>query len=58
MPDRRLWEPGYAAEAARSLLLIAQTIEDALAVVRPCLDPLLDATAAGTWDPEARRWVV
>lgn len=58
VPDRRLWEPGYAAEAARALLPIAQTLEDALAIIRPCLDPLLDASAAGRWDPQARRWVV
>lgn len=55
-PDRPLWEPGYAAEAARSLLPTARTLDDALAVVRPCLDPLLAGTAAGTWDPDAGRW--
>jgi hypothetical protein len=31
VPDRMLWEPGYAAEAARSLLPIAHTLDDALA---------------------------
>jgi hypothetical protein len=57
IPDRALWEPGYAAEAARSLLPNARTLDEALAVVRPCLDPLLDRTAVGTWDPNAGRWV-
>ncbi|MGH8904267.1 MAG: nucleotidyl transferase AbiEii/AbiGii toxin family protein [Egibacteraceae bacterium] len=56
-PDRALWEPGYAAEAARSLLGIARTLEEALVVVRPCLGPLLDKTALGRWDPNAGRWV-
>jgi len=57
VPDRALWEPGYAAEAARSLLPLARRLDEALAVVRPCLDPLLDRTALGTWDPSAGRWV-
>lgn len=58
VPDTALWEPGYAAEAARSLLTIARTLDEALAVVRPCLDPLLDGTAVGTWDPHGGLWVV
>jgi hypothetical protein len=56
IPDRTLWERGYAAEAARSLLPVGRTLAEALAVVRSCVDPLLDRTAAGTWDPRARRW--
>jgi hypothetical protein len=56
VPDRALWEPGYAAEAGRSLLPIARTLEEALAVVGPFLDPLLGGNAAGTWDPNRARW--
>ena len=56
VPDRELWERGYAAEAGRSLLPIARTLDEALAFVRPCLDPLLDGTATGRWDPERRVW--
>ncbi len=56
VPDRGLWERGYAAEAERSLLPIARTLAEALAVVGPFIDPLLDGTAGGTWDPE-RGWV-
>lgn len=56
-PDDLLWGPGYAAEAARSLLPIAHSLVQALAVVGPCLDPLLDGTARGTWDPKERRWM-
>ncbi|HEX5417514.1 MAG TPA: nucleotidyl transferase AbiEii/AbiGii toxin family protein [Chloroflexota bacterium] len=56
VPDRALWEPGYAAEAGRSLLRLARTLDDALAIVGPFLDPLLDGNAAGRWDAERRRW--
>jgi hypothetical protein len=56
VPDRELWGRGYAAEAGRSLLPIARTLDDALAVVAPFLDPLLDGSARGTWDPRDRRW--
>jgi len=56
VPDRGLWEPGYAAEAGRSLLNIASTLDRALAVVRPFSDPLLDGRAVGVWDPNSGRW--
>jgi hypothetical protein len=57
VPARDLWERGYAAEAGRSLLPVARTLDEALAVVSPFLDPLLDGTAVGTWDPKQGRWV-
>ncbi len=57
VPDRDLWERGYAAEVGRSLLPVARTLDEALAVVRPFLDPLLDGTAVGPWDPKQGRWV-
>ncbi|MEN3279202.1 MAG: hypothetical protein V7607_342 [Solirubrobacteraceae bacterium] len=57
VPDRDLWERGYAAEAGRSLLPVARTLDEALAVVRPFLNPLLDGSAAGKWDPKQQRWV-
>jgi len=56
VPDRELWERGYAPEAGRSLLDTALTLDDALAIVTPFLDPLLDGTAAGAWNPRAGRW--
>ena len=56
VPDRGLWERGYAAEARRSLLLIAPTLAEALAVVRPFVDLLLAATAIGRWDPTLGHW--
>jgi hypothetical protein len=56
VPDRGLWEPGYAAEAGRSLLLTARTLDGALATVGPFLDPLAGGTARGTWHPRSARW--
>lgn len=58
VPDRALWEPGYAAEARRSLLDTAQTLDAALGVVRLLVDPLLDGTAEGSWEPSRQRWQV
>jgi hypothetical protein len=55
-PDRAMWERGYAAEARRSLLDVAQTLEEALTIARPFLDPLLNGGAAGRWDPAAGHW--
>jgi hypothetical protein len=57
VPDRELWEPGYAAEAERSLLVEAQTLEEALAIVGPFLDPPLEGRVRGRWDPESGDWV-
>jgi Nucleotidyl transferase AbiEii toxin, Type IV TA system len=56
VPDRALWESGYAAEAGRSLLPTARTLDEALATVTPFLDPLLGGTARGSWDPQNGRW--
>ena len=56
VPDRASWETGYAREAERSLLPYAKTLDDALAAVRPFIDPLLDGSARGTWDCASRRW--
>ena len=56
VPDRALWERGYAAEAGRSLLPSAHTLDEALGVVRPFVEPLLAETAAGRWDPEIGQW--
>ena len=56
VPDRAIWNRGYAAEAGRSLLSVAHTLDDALATVTPFLDPLLVGSAVGTWDPEHRQW--
>ncbi len=57
IPDRVLWESGYAAEAGRSLLKTARVLDEALAVVRPFVDPLFNGSARGIWEPAAGRWV-
>ena len=57
VPDRELWGPGYAAEARRSLLASAQTLEEALAIVAPFLDPLLTGQAHGSWEPVGGSWM-
>ncbi len=57
VPDRRVWEEGYAAEAERCLVPVPATLSEAMLVVRPFLDPLLDGTAKGTWDPIRGKWV-
>jgi Nucleotidyl transferase AbiEii toxin, Type IV TA system len=56
VPDRGMWEQGYASEAKRSLLTYATTLDEALALVRPFIDPLLDGSAAGRWDRREHRW--
>jgi len=56
VPDRPIWEAGYAAEARRSMLPDARTLDEALAVVRPFLDPVFQGTADGSWDPKRQRW--
>lgn len=56
VPDPELWIPGYAAEARRSLLPSAQTLDEALATVKPFLDPLLEGSAHGSWEPARGRW--
>jgi hypothetical protein len=56
VPDRTLWLAGYAAEAARSFLPVTRTLDEALAVVKPFLDPLLDGTATGVWAVSSRTW--
>jgi hypothetical protein len=57
VPDRALWASGYAAEAKRSLLTSAHTLDEGLAVVRPFVDPVLVGTARGTWDHKRGAWV-
>jgi hypothetical protein len=56
VPDRAMWERGYRAEADRSLLLVAHTLDEALTAVGPFADPLLDGSACGRWQPISRRW--
>ena len=54
--DRALWTPGYAAAATESLLPIAHTLDDALEVVRPSVEPPFTGTPAGRWNPATAAW--
>jgi len=56
VPDREVWKRGYEAEVARSLLEVATTLEEALDLVKPFIDPLLDGTARGRWDQRSGHW--
>jgi hypothetical protein len=56
VPDRALWEPGYRREAAESVLADAHTLDEALAIVRPFVNPLLQGTASGHWDHKRQDW--
>ncbi len=56
VPDPTTWQSGYAAEARRTLLTAGRTLDDALTIVTPFTDPLLDGTAHGRWDPQLHTW--
>ncbi len=56
VPDRELWEGGFARAARRAIGLPVATLDEALTVVRPFLDPVLHGTASGTWDPDLQAW--
>lgn len=56
VPDRDLWGSGYAAEAHRAIGLTAQSLDEALKLVSPYIDPLLENKATGSWNPEERAW--
>ena len=56
VPDRELWERGYAAEVARSFLEVALTLDEALDIVRAFLDPVLRGISVGIWSPVKREW--
>jgi Nucleotidyl transferase AbiEii toxin, Type IV TA system len=56
VPDRALWEPGYRREATESVLADAHTLDEALAIVRPFVNPLLQGTAGGRWDHKHGEW--
>jgi len=57
VPDREVWESGFARAARRAVGPPASTLDEVLALVGPFVDPVLDGTAIGTWDPELGAWV-
>jgi hypothetical protein len=56
VPDRQLWLRGYAAEARRSSDPIPATLDEAVASASQFLNPVLDGSAIGSWDPLLRDW--
>jgi nucleotidyltransferase AbiEii toxin of type IV toxin-antitoxin system len=56
VPDQRLWEVGFAAAIRKAAEPTVNNLAEALALMRAFLDPVLDGTATGQWDPAARRW--
>lgn len=58
VPDREMWRTGYAGAARKSQLRAARTLDEAVAIVSLFLDPLLDGTASGRWDPQRGEWEV
>jgi Nucleotidyl transferase AbiEii toxin, Type IV TA system len=56
--SREVWKRGYEAEAARSLLEMAPTLEEALELMARFADPLLNGSARGAWDPSAATWTL
>ena len=57
VPDRQMWEQGYRAEAHRTVGLDETSLDAALTTVAPFLNPLLDGTATGSWDPLTQTWL-
>lgn len=58
VPDREVWKRGYEAEATRSLLEVAATLEEALKLMARFANPVLDGSACGAWDPGATTWTL
>jgi len=50
------WRAGYARVARDVPGLPERDLEAVLATVRRFLDPVLDGTASGTWDPRPLTW--
>lgn len=52
----RLWVPGYEKAASDAKLTEAPTLDAAVAAIGTFVDPLLNGTAAGRWEPGRRAW--
>ena len=57
VPDRTLWEQGYSAEARRSLLNTARTVEEALAAVGAFVDPVTRRHRGRSLGPDSGEWI-
>jgi NADPH2:quinone reductase len=56
VPAVEAWESGYRSYVHVLPHLRAVPFEEALALVKALLDPVLAGRRDGTWQPEARRW--
>ena len=56
IPDLDHWSRHYPIEARRVRGLTEQTLGDAVSIVRIFVDPILAATASGSWDPVTLCW--
>jgi hypothetical protein len=58
-PDTPRWLDeaiAHVERAAASPLPTGRVLDDALAVIEPFVNPLLDGSALGNWDQHAARW--
>jgi Nucleotidyl transferase AbiEii toxin, Type IV TA system len=56
VPDRELWTSGFARAVRRAIAPPVSTLDEALAIVCPFVDRVLDGTATGEWEPETQEW--
>jgi len=56
IPDMDHWSRHYPIEARKVRGLTEQTLADAVSVARDFVDPILAATATGSWDPVTLLW--
>jgi hypothetical protein len=56
LDDTGRWRDGYAAIARRLPASTTLEFDDALALVRRFIGPILDGSASGAWDPAASVW--
>ena len=57
VPDRELWEGGFGRAVRRAVGLPVTTLDQALALVCPFVDAVLDGSAVGSWDPGLGKWL-
>jgi hypothetical protein len=55
VPDLDLWRRGYPARAKEAATTVPD-FDTAVRTVATLLDPILDGTAIGTWNPETVSW--
>lgn len=51
------WLAGYEIEAARVPAPFHTSVDEALAIVKDLIEPILAGRVSGAWDPEALGWV-